>query len=118
MYERNQMKVTEITNRSMSSFIAQIKVPGTGTVRCEIKSDSLNNARALLKQMFGKTNVLSVQQLVLDEQTIKPMTAQELQVKSLQDKSKQLKNQAKQLKAQQTVQKAQSELSKLNKPSI
>jgi lipid A disaccharide synthetase len=112
------MKVAEITSRSMSSFIAQIKVPGTGTVRYEIKSDSINSARSLLSKMFGKTNVVSVQQLVLDEQTIKPMTAQELQVKSLQDKSQQLKDQAKKLKAQQSVQKAQSALSKLNQSSI
>jgi cell division protein FtsB len=67
---------------------------------------------------FFQTNVVSVQQLVLDEQTIKPMTAQELQVKSLQDKSQQLKDQAKKLKAQQSVQKAQSALSKLNQSSI
>jgi type II secretory pathway predicted ATPase ExeA len=112
------MKITEITSRSMSSFIAQIKVPGSGTVRYEFKSDSINSARSLLNKMFDKTNVVSVQQLVLDEETIKPMTAQELQVKSLQDKSKQLKNQAKQLKAQQTVQKAQSALSKLNQSSV
>lgn len=112
------MKITEITNRSMSSFIAQIKVPGTGITRFEIKADNINNARALLSKMFDKSNVVSVQQLVLDEQTIKPMTAQELQVKSLQDKSQQLKDQAKKLKAQQSVQKAQSALSKLNQSSI
>ena len=72
---------------------------------------------------YGKENVMSVQQLLgekllNDAKTFgadnKPLSPQQLQVKSLNDQSKKLKDQAKQVKARHSVQSAQAKLAKAN----
>ncbi|MDO9025294.1 hypothetical protein [Zwartia sp.] len=94
------------------------------TVRVAIECDSPMGAIYALARCYGRENVISVQQVVnetvlSDAKTFgadnKPLTPQQLQVKSLQDQSKRLKDQAKQVKAQQSFQKAQAKLSKANK---
>lgn len=122
------MKITEITNGYLKSYIGTIRciVPGMGTltVRVAIECDSPMAARYALARCYGRENVISVQQ-VFSETVLsdgkafgadnKPLTPQQLQVKSLQDQSKRLKDRAKQVKAQQSVQKAQAKLQKANK---
>lgn len=122
------MKITEITNGYLKSYIGIVRcvVPsmGTLTVRIAIECDSPMAARYALARCYGRENVMSVQQVVSetvlsDAKTFgadnKPLTPQQLQVKSLQDQSKQLKDRAKQVKAQQSVQKAQAKLQRANK---
>jgi hypothetical protein len=119
------MKINEITTNSLKSFIAQVRcvVDGVGStiVRVGIRCDSLSSARYVLSKTYGHQNLLSLQQGInedfIDEEVMKPLTTSQLQVKSLEDKSKELKNQAKKVKAQQKVQVAQSQLSKVNRLS-
>ena len=122
------MKITEITNGYLKSYMGMVRcvVPGMGTltVRVAIQSDTPMGARYALARCYGRENVMSVQQVVnetvlSDAKTFgadnTPLTAQQLQVKSLKNQSKQLKDRAKQVKAQQSVQKAQAKLQRANK---
>jgi hypothetical protein len=122
------MKIIEITSSYLKSYIAVVKcqVAGMGslTIRVGVESDSPMGARYSLARIYGRENVMSIQQAMVE--TVlndgkaygadnKPLTPQQLQVKSLQDQSKRLKDRAKQVKAQQSVQKAQAKLQRANK---
>lgn len=122
------MKINEITSGYLKPYLGIVKcqVAGMGslTIRVGIESDSPMAARYALARCYGRENVMSVQQVMSetvlsDAKTFgadnKPLTPQQLQVKSLQDQSKRLKDRAKQVKAQQGVQKAQAKLQRANK---
>jgi len=117
------MKINEITNGYLKSYIGNVKclVPRMGalTIRVGIQSDTAMGARYALSRIYGRENVVSVNQVVSetvlkDAKTYgadnKTQTPQRLQVKSLKDQSKRLSDQAKRVKAQQDVQKAQAKL--------
>lgn len=111
------MKISEIAH-SLTTFIATVRVvtPNSSmTARTIITADTFMSAKAMLAKMYGAENVLSLSQLanenIVDEQT-KPLSSQELQVKSMNDRAKQLTQQAKQLKARQSLQRAQQNLRK------
>lgn len=111
------MKISEIAH-PLTTFIATVRVV-TGncslTARTIISADTFTAAKALLAKTYGAKNILSLQQLmqesVIDEQT-KPLSPQEMQVKSMNDRAKRLTQQAKQLKARQSLAKAQQNLTK------
>lgn len=122
------MKINEITNGYIKTYVGTVRcvVSGMGslTIRVGVESDSPMGARYSLARIYGRENVMSIQQVMVetvlnDGNTYgadnKPLTPQQLQVKSLQDQSKRLKDRAKQVKAQQSVQKAQTKLQKVNK---
>ena len=76
--------------------------------KVKFEADSLTSAKYLLYRIYGRENVISIQQaLIEDDGVTKPLTPAELQVKSLTDKSAQLKQQAKKTKSLQKLQKAQ-----------
>jgi acetyl-CoA carboxylase beta subunit len=125
------MKITEITSRYLKSYVGMVKciAPGMGnmSIRVAVESDSLMGARYALARIYGKENVMSVQQLLgekllNDAQSFgadnKPLSPQQLQVKSLNDQSKKLKDQAKKVKARQSVQSAQAKLAKANQTVV
>lgn len=89
-----------------------ITIDGTATMRTVIYSDSQQNARLLLIQMYGRGNVFSVQQITHEDVTEETKTPAELQVKSLADQAKKLNQQAKLKKAQTGLAKAQHNLIK------
>jgi len=108
------MKINEITN-TLKTYIAVIKLRNGSTAKTSIQADDTNHARLLLHNMHGNNTVLSISEVsALTNETTKVLSASELQVKSLADKSKQLNQQAKQLKARQSVTKAQAQLRKAN----
>lgn len=114
------MKISEIAH-PLTTFIATVRVvtPHTTlTARTLVIADTFIAAKAMLAKMYGAENVLSLVQLanenIVDEQT-KPLSAQELQVKSMNDRAKQLTQQAKQLKARQSLQRAQQNLVKASR---
>lgn len=111
------MKISEIAH-PLTTFIATVRVVARNssmTVRTIITADTFMAAKSLLAKTYGAQNILSLQQLtqesVIDEQT-KPLSPQELQVKSMNDRAKRLTQQAKQLKARQSLAKAQQNLAK------
>lgn len=87
---------------------------GTSTAQTSIYADSQQSARLMLICMYGRGNVLSVQQITHDDvtETTKTLSPQELQVKSLADKAENYKQQEKALKARQQMAKAQQNLMK------
>jgi len=114
------MKISEIAH-PLTTFIATVRVVtrnSSMTVRTIITADTFTAAKSLLAKTYGAENILSLQQLAhesaLDEQT-KPLTPQELQVKSMNDRAKQLTLQAKQVKARQSLAKAQQNLAKASR---
>ena len=111
------MKISEIAN-PLSTFIATVRVVmqnSCTTARTLITADTFMSAKSMLAKTYGAENILSLQRLtqesVIDEQT-KPLSPQEMQVKSMNDRAKRLTQQAKQLKARQSLAKAQQNLAK------
>lgn len=78
-------------------------------------ADNQVSARRNLAHLYGTSNVLSVSEITLTE--AKQLTAQDQQIKSLNDRAKQLTQQAKLTKARQSVAKAQEQLSKATAPT-
>ena len=134
------MKINEVVS-GMKWFVANVKciVPqgGTITTRVGIKCDNSMSARFLLSRTYGKENVFAISQVMdeqmlideptseevlIDEETYgadtKVLTPQELQIKTLKDKSKQMNIQAKKIKAQTQVNKAQQKLAKATQASM
>jgi hypothetical protein len=108
------MKINEITN-TLKTYIAAIKLRNGSTAKTSIHAENANHARLLLQNMHGNNSVLSINEVsALTNETTKVLSASELQVKTLADKSKELNQQAKQLKARQTLTKAQAQLRKAN----
>lgn|GEM_PF-3391008 len=115
------MRFFEFAGDGMKSYIGSVRavVSGLGSVnsRVKVQADSLTSARYALCRIYDKENVMSVQQSTVTEDggLIKPLSPEQLQVKSLNDKSAQLKQQARRVKAQQKVQKAQATVALLDK---
>lgn len=116
------MKISEIA-QPLLSFIATVRVVQnqlTITARIVTLADDRMHAKILLAEKYGAVNVLSLlpfaREQAIDETTA-PLSAAELQVKSMSDRAKQLTQQAKQLKARQSLQQAQQKLVKASQLS-
>jgi hypothetical protein len=112
-------EIIESLNGGMKTFIGKVRavVVGAGSMNSSVcfEADSLASARYLLFRIYGKENVLSVQQTFTEDGGLsQPLTPEQLQVRALNDKSAQLKQQAKKTQAQQKVQKAQANLAKVS----
>ena len=77
-------------------------------------ADSQTAARRNLSYLYGTENVLNVSQITLTE--AKQITAQDQQIKSLNDRAKQITQQAKLTKARKSVAKAQQQLTQATAP--
>ncbi len=115
------MKISEIA-QPLLSFIATVRVVQnqlTITARIVTLADDLMHAKILLAEKYGAVNVLSLlpfaREQAIDETTA-PLSAAELQVKSMRDRAKQLNQQAQQVKARSKLQKAQQNLFKAHQP--
>ncbi len=105
-------EIVEARNGDLKEFIASVRVvvAGAGPMNCKLKfeADSLAAAKHLLFRLYGRGNVLSIQQAISEDGGVtKPLSAEQLQIKSLTDRSDQLKQQAKKIKSLQKLQKAQ-----------
>ena len=89
--------------------------------RTTITADTVEQARATLASTYGDGNVLSINQMMVEDEKVtestKTLSPQELQVKALADKAKDYKEQAKAMKARQQMAKAQQSLLKANRGS-
>jgi hypothetical protein len=117
------MRFYEFVGNGLKPFIGSVRavVQGLGSVNSKVKieADSLMSARYALSRIYGKENVLSVQQTVTEDGGLsQPLTPEQLQVKALKDKSAQFKQQAKKTQAQQKVQKAQANLAKVSSSAV
>jgi len=111
-------EIIEAINGGMNSYVASVRavVAGAGSINSKVKfeADSLTSARYLLYRIYGRENVFSIQQALIEDGVIKPLSPEQLQVKSLTDKSAQLKQQAKKTKSLQKLQKAQQDYAKVS----
>ncbi len=111
------MRFDEFSN-PIKQYIATVRVVlryGSTTARTIITADTDQQARAMLKRIYGDGNVLGINQVMNEEgvsEATKTLSPQELQVKSLSDKAQQYKEQAKAVKARQQMAKAQQDLMK------
>jgi hypothetical protein len=110
-------------NGGMNSYVGFVRavVAGAGSMnsRVRFEADSLASARYLLYRIYGRENVLGVQEVLIeDSAVIKPLSPEQLQVKSLTDNSAQLKQQAKKTKSLQKLQKAQQDYAKVSSSSV
>ena len=116
------MKINEVTNIPQT-FLATVRVvlrDSTMTARTTVTADTQQQARAILTRTFGDGNVLSINQVMSEDEEVteatKTLSPQELQVKALADKAEDYKQQEKALKARQQMTKAQQNLMKAQKP--
>jgi len=112
-------EIIEGMNSGLNAYVASVRavVAGAGSMnsRIKVEADSLNSAKYLLYRIYGRENVISIQHaLVEDDGVIKPLSPEQLQVKTLTDKSAQLKQQAKKTKSLQQLQKAQQNYAKVS----
>lgn len=112
-------EIIEGLNRGLNAYVASVRavVAGDGSVIGKVKfeADSMTSAKYLLYRIFGRENVLSIQRVLIEDDGVtKPLTPEELQVKSLTDKSAQLKQQAKKTKSLQKLQKAQQNYARVS----
>ena len=115
------MKINEVTNIPQT-YLAIVRVAlrdSSVTARTTITADTVQQARAMLTRMYGEGNVLSINQVMSEDQDMtegtKTLSPQELQVKSLADKAEDYKQQEKALRARQQMAKAQQNLMKANR---
>jgi hypothetical protein len=120
-YHKYSMRITEVF-QIIQTYLATVRVVlrgGSTTVRTIVKADTVQQARAMLTRLYGEGNVLSINQVMNEDEEVtegtKTLSPQELQVKSLSDKAKQYKEQAKAMKARQQMVKAQQNLMKANR---
>lgn len=123
------------------SFVAVVRCPvagmGSVTTQVEIRCDDLNQARYLLIRAYGRGNVLSIRQIVLEQtlkpintslgvipsikpksgiiKSIKPMTPKQGMKKSLADNKKAIKKKERKTKAINRVRVAQFKLADINR---
>lgn len=135
------MKISEIVGDDLMSFVGVVRcaVDGMGSVntRVQIRCDGLNQARYLLARAYGRGNVLSIKQLVLEQspkpikpslsvipsikpksviiKPIKPMTPKQGMKKSLADNKKAIKKKERKTKAIDRVRAAQNKLADINR---
>lgn len=112
------MKIDEVTNIPQT-YLATVRVvlrDSSMTARTTITADTLQQARAMLTRIFGEGSVLSINQVMAEDEEMtegtKTLSPQELQVKALADKAEDYKQQEKALKARQQMAKAQQNLMK------
>lgn len=112
------MKIQEVCS-ILKTYLATVRVVskhGTTTARTSISADTLQQARSLLTSTFGDGNVLTINEVMAENdevtETTKTLSPQELQVKALADKAEDYKQQEKALKARQQMAKAQQNLMK------
>jgi len=108
------MRYHEIQPRK--PFKAQVRVADDNSL-AEILTwaNTHKKAHSNLSSSFGRDNVLSLDEVTLDE--AKQLSPQDQQIKSLQQRAKQLTQQAKLKKAQQSVSKAQQQLTQATAPT-
>jgi hypothetical protein len=106
----------------IQTYLATVRVVlrgGGTTVRTIVKADTVQQARAMLVRIYGEGNVLSINQVMNEDEEVtegtKTLSPQELQVKSLDDKADDYKQQAKAMKARQQMAKAQQNLMKASR---
>jgi hypothetical protein len=125
------MKISEVVGDDLMSFVAVVRcaVDGMGSVttRVQIRCDGLNQARYLLARVYGRANVLSIQQTVLEQsmepvgpspsviRPIKPMTPSQGMKKSMADLKKTVKKKERKTKAINRVRAAQNQLADINR---
>ena len=135
------MKISEIVGDGLMLFVAVVRcaVDGMGSVntRVQIRCDGLNQARYLLARAYGRGNVLSIKQLVLEQsmepikpspsvippikpksgiiKPIKPMSPKQGMKKSMADNKKAIKKKAQKTKAINRVKVAQNKLADINR---
>lgn len=113
---------------SIKPFIISVRLNHQKSVVTTIfYSDSASNLRMMLTELFGKSNILRVSEIVSEsplsdqfqfrsvvetETKTRVLSPQELQVKALADKAEDYKQQEKALKARQQMAKAQQNLMK------
>jgi hypothetical protein len=115
------MRFSEISSQ-FKTYQATVRVvlrDSSMTARTTITADTVQQARAMLTRIYGDGNVLSINQVMNEDEEVtegtKTLSPQELQVKSLNDKAKQYKEQAKAVKARQQMAKAQQDLMKASR---
>ena len=115
------MKIDEVTSVP-HTYLATVRIvlrDSTTTARTTITADTLQQARAMLTHIYGDGNVLTVNQVMAEDEEVteatKTLSPQELQVKSLADKAEDYKQQEKALKARQQMAKAQQNLMKASR---
>lgn len=134
------MKISEVVGDRLLSFVAVVRcdVAGMGSVttQVEICCDGLSQARYLLVRAYGRGNVLSIRQTVLEQspkpvkpspsvirsikpksgiiKSIKPLTAKQGMKKSLADNKKAIKKKERKTKAIDRVKVAQNKLADIN----
>jgi hypothetical protein len=135
------MKISEVVGDRLMSFVAVVRcdVAGMGSVttQVEIRCDGLTQARYLLARVYGRGNVLSIRQTVLEQslkpikpspnvipsikpksgiiKAIKPMTPEQGMKKSLADNKKAIKKKERKTKAITRVRAAQFKLADINR---
>jgi hypothetical protein len=135
------MKISEVIGDRLMSFVAVVHCPVDGmrsvTTQVEIRCDGLNQARYLLVRAYGRGNVLSIRQTVLEQslkpikpspsvippikpksgiiKPIKPMTPKQGMKKSLADNNRAIKKQERKTKAIDRVRAAQNKLADINR---
>jgi hypothetical protein len=135
------MRISEVLGDRLMSFVAVVRcdVAGMGSVttQVEIRCDGLNQARYLLIRAYGRGNVLSIKQLVLEQmlkhikpspgvippmkpksgiiKSIKPLTPKQGMKKSLTDNKKAIKKKERKTKAINRVRVAQNKLADINR---
>jgi hypothetical protein len=135
------MKISEVVGDGLMSFVAVVRcaVDGMGSVttRVQIRCDGLNQARYLLARVYGRANVLSLRQTVLEQvpkpvkpsksvirpikpksgiiKPIKSLSPKQGMKKSLADNKKAIKKKERKAKAIDRVKAAQNKLADINR---
>jgi hypothetical protein len=135
------MKISEVVGDRLMSFVAVVRcdVDGMGSVttQVEIRCDGLKQARYLLARVYGRGNVLSIRQTVLEQslepikpspgvipsikpksgiiKAIKPLTPKQYNKKSEADLKKWVKKKERQTKTQKKIQSDFAKLADINR---
>jgi hypothetical protein len=125
------MKISEVVGDGLMSFEAVVRcaVDGMGSVttRVQIRCDGLNQARYLLARVYGRANVLSIRQAVLEQSSkpvgpspsvirpIKPMTPSQGMKKAMADSKRAISKKNRKTKAINRVRAAQNQLADINR---
>lgn len=137
------MRIDEVIG-GLQTFTARIRVAvdGMGSAVCvmSIRADGVSQARLLLAKCYGKSNVLSIRQVVTEEESktgvsagviapikpkksvkrkIKPLTPKQGMKRAAADLKKSIKYNERKNKAQLQVRKYQTKLADINsKPPV
>ncbi|MDP2347050.1 MAG: hypothetical protein Q8N34_04925 [Gammaproteobacteria bacterium] len=106
------MRFHEIANLTAFKVAVRLETDKT-LVQTVIWAESISHAQRMLRNLFGKNNVISVFKLsAVKEAATKPQSPEVIQAKALNDKAKKLTQQAKLVKARSSADKAQDKLAK------